>query len=122
MADDEVRAIVMSRLRLQHPDLDIPEPVAFFLSRHGYDELSFGAYATATNGWTDKDGKILLRPLKDKHHQARVRFAGEALCSNLGGFTHGAYQSGLEVAADYLYEIGKGPNPKNKDRLSLCWW
>jgi len=122
MPDAEAQAAVMSRLRLQHPDVAVPDPVAFFLSRHGYDELSFGAYSCGTVGWTDKDGKILLKPLKDKDHKARVRFAGEAMCSNLAGYTHGGYQSGLEAAADYLYEVGKGPEPSSDDRLNLCWW
>lgn len=121
MADAEVQAVVMSRLRQQHPDLKLPEPVAFFLSRHGYDELSFGAYSAATNGFTDKDAKILLKPLK-AGGKPRVRFAGEAMCSNLAGYTHGGYQSGLEAAADYLFEVGKGPKPSSVDSLSLCWW
>ena len=52
----------------------------------------------------------------------RVRFAGEAMCDDLSGFTHGGLQSGREVAADYLHQAGLGPNPNNKDDLSLCWW
>ena len=47
---------------------------------------------------------------------------GEAMCDDLSGFTHGGRQSGMEVAARYLFEAGLGPNPNNDDKLSLCDW
>ena len=54
--------------------------------------------------------------------QVRVRLAGEAMCDNLSGYTHGALQSGREAAAAYLFEAGKGPHPKHRDEFSLCNW
>ena len=49
-------------------------------------------------------------------------WAGEAMCDDLTGFTHGGRQSGVEVAARYLYEQGKGPDPSTRDELKLCGW
>ena len=45
LPDEEVQAAAMKRLRDQHPTIDIPDPIAFFMSRHGYDERSYGAYS-----------------------------------------------------------------------------
>ena len=53
-----------------------------------------------------------------------MRFAGEVTCDDLGGFTPGELQSGIEAVAHYLrvvYSVGKGPRPADQhDRLSLC--
>ena len=54
MGDADVQAAVMARLRAQNPSVAIPEPVAFFLSRHGTDPLSFGAYSGFEVGFKDK--------------------------------------------------------------------
>ena len=52
--------------------------------------------------------------------QVRVRLAGEAMCDNLNGYTHGALQSGRESAASYLFDYGLGPDPSKDPALSLC--
>ena len=44
-----------------------------------------------------------------------MRLAGEAMCDNLNGYTHGALLSGREAAERFLHAQGKGPKP-----LSLC--
>lgn len=138
------QAAVMSRLRMQHPNIEVPDPVAFFISRHGYDPLSRGAYSGFEPGWKVKFFKVLDQPLTccnnessagtwrgggDVHEEGakkaampRVFFAGEAMCGALNGFTHGALQSGIEVAARLLHERGLGPNPQHIDELSLCNW
>ena len=47
--------------------------------------------------------------------------AGEAMCLDLNGYTHGALQMGRIQAAHYLYHAGKGPNPKEDDTLdTMC--
>ena len=51
-----------------------------------------------------------------------MRLAGEAMCDDLSGYTHGGYQSGREAAAAYLHGAGKGPDPRDHDELSLCNW
>jgi hypothetical protein len=55
-------------------------------------------------------------------NQSVVFFAGETQCSTLNGFTHGALQSGREVAAALLFERGLGPDPATVGDLSLCNW
>ena len=49
-----------------------------------------------------------------------MRFGGEATCDELNGYTHGAMQSGVEEAAEYLFEMGLGPDPSTHPALSLC--
>jgi monoamine oxidase len=121
MSNEEAQAAAMRSLRAQHPQKSIPDPVAFFMSRWGYGGASYGAYSGIEPGFKDKFFETLTKPLK-ACGQARIRFAGEAMCDNLSGFTHGARQSGLEVAARYLHSVGKGPNPDKKDSTSLCNW
>ena len=53
---------------------------------------------------------------------ADCRDSDSTVSANRNGYTHGAYQSGKEAAAAYLHEVGKGPNPKDVDALSLCDW
>ena len=48
--------------------------------------------------------------------------AGEAMCDDMNGYTHGALAKGKEAAAHYLYHAGKGPNPKDDDTLTMCEW
>lgn len=50
----------------------------------------------------------------------RIQLAGEAMCDDLNGYTHGALQSGKEAAARYLHGQGKGPDPSTVGALSLC--
>lgn len=59
-------------------------------------------------------------PMKDSNGKPRVWFAGEACCLAQYGYTHGALQSGKEVAAKFLYKNGLGPNPVNQADLDLC--
>jgi len=121
MQDIDVQAAVVQRLRLQHPRVEIPDAVAIFISRWGMDPRFYGSYSIRQPGWRDKYMKILQQPLM-ACGKTVVRFAGEAMCDNLNGYTHGAYQTGKEAAAKYLYEVQKGPNPQDDDALSLCNW
>ena len=125
MSDAAVTDILMKRLRSQHPDRTLPEPTAFFISRHGYDPLSYGAYSGYRPGWKDAYMKILQTPLAAEGcsgaggaSEPRVRWAGEGVCGNFNGYTHGAMYSGKEVAAKLLYDAGLGPQPKQQ----LCDW
>jgi len=123
LPDAAVQAAVMKRLRAQNPHVTIPDPVAFFITRHGYDPLSFGAYSGFEPGFKDKYIATIKEHLKAQPcGTVRVRFAGEATCEDLTGYTHGGLQSGIEAAAHYLHDAGKGPKPSSKDRLDLCNW
>jgi polyamine oxidase len=121
MSDAGAQAAAMERLRMQHPKMTIPDPVAFFISRHGYDPLSYGAYSGFMPGFKDKFIAKMKEHLKSCGH-VRVRFAGEATCDDLSGYTHGGLQSGIEAAAHILHDAGLGPNPGHDDALSLCDW
>lgn len=121
MQDADIQAAAMARLRLQHPGVDIPDAIAFFISRWGTDPKFYGAYTVMEPGWKDKFSQTIKKPLK-ACHKTIVRFAGEAMCDNMNGYTHGGYQTGKEAAARFLHEFHKGPNPNNDDKLSLCDW
>ena len=55
-----------------------------------------GAYSTFFPGWRDKFFETLTKPLKAKschdpeETNTRIIFAGEAMCDDLSGYTHGA--------------------------------
>jgi monoamine oxidase len=119
MPPAELARVITDRVRKQHPDIKIPDGVTAWLKNWGLDPLTYGAYAYAEPkvSWRGEWKK----PLK-KDKTTKVRFAGEATCGDLDGYTHGALQSGKEAAAWYLHEAGKGPNPNNDDSLSLCGW
>jgi polyamine oxidase len=121
MQDADVMAAVVKRLRIQNPGKDIPDAVAVFISRWGFDDKFYGSYSHHEPGWKYKFQKVLTTPLKACGKDV-IRFAGEAMCDNLNGYTHGGYQTGKESAARYLYGVGKGPDPDNDDQLSLCNW
>jgi len=122
MPDAAVRSALMRQLRRQHPAIahSIPEPTAFFISRHGYDPLSRGAYSISLTGWDDELHAQMARPLTACGGEVRVRLAGEAMCDNLNGYTHGALQSGREAAAQFLFRHGLGPDPARDPAMSLC--
>ena len=94
-------------------------PSAFFISRHAYDRKSYGAYSVSLAGWNDTLHATMAQPLA-ACGDVRVRLAGEAMCNDLNGYTHGAYQSGKESAAQYLFQHGLGPDPALDGALSLC--
>jgi hypothetical protein len=121
MPDAAVQAALVARLKAQHPKLTIPEPSAFFISRHGYDRNSYGAYSFALVGWNGNDHGTLQAPLRAcETDTVRVRLAGEAMCDDLNGYTHGALQSGREAAAHYLHHYDGAPKPSEVPGLLLC--
>ena len=122
MPNTTARAALMRRLRAQNPRLAhaMPEPSDFFISRHGYDSNSYGAYSISFAGWDDAKHATLAQPVVACNGSVRIRLAGEAMCDDLNGYTHGAFQSGKENAAQYLFRHGKGPDPSLDGALSLC--
>ena len=108
MTNAQVSAAVVKRLREQHPRLAVPEPTDFFISRHGYDVNSYGAYSISLVGWDDAGHRVLAQPVKDACNTTRIQLAGEAMCDDLNGYTHGAYQTGKESVGRYLFDYGKG--------------
>merc|ERR1712151_427450 len=64
MNDADLKTAVVQRLRIQNPDLDIPDAVAIFISRWGTDPKFYGSYSIREPGWRDKYLSDLRRPLK----------------------------------------------------------
>jgi len=117
LEEADLLALLMKTLRAQNPNKNIPEATAAWLKNWGNDELTYGAYPYATPGETWSSA--WKQPLKSDR-KSIVQFAGEATCDELGGYTHGAMQSGIQAAAKYLHEFARGPNPGKHDELSLC--
>ena len=61
-----VQHAVVERLRKQHPRASIPEPTDFFISRHGFDTKSYGAYSISLAGWKDTQHTQMTQPIKVK--------------------------------------------------------
>jgi len=115
--EDELKVLLLERIKAQHPNKEIPEPSAVWLKNWVNDPLFYGAYVNYAPGVNWKG--TWKKPLKvDK--EMIVQFAGEAACSMMDGYTHGAMYSGIQAAANYAYQIGKGPDPSTDDNLSLC--
>jgi len=113
----ELLALLMERLRAQNPGKTLPEGTTAWLKNWGNDELTYGAYPWAEPG-VDYSPQW-KKPLKSGK-KSIVQFAGEATCGELGGYTHGAKESGTQAAAKYLYQFENGPNPAKDDALHLC--
>lgn len=121
LPDVEVQEAAMKQLRRQHPTIDIPDPINFYMSRHGYDRTRYGAFPVERAPWSGKYGGF-QEGVEDSNGETRIRFAGEAFCPPFSGYTHGALLSGISQAAYYLFDNFLGPDPMIDDRLVLCWW
>merc|ERR1712151_101597 len=119
--EEELKQLLVERIRAQHPDKEIPEPTAAWHKNWVNDPLFYGAYVNYAPGvsWKSTWKKPLTTGSKP-NKQKIVQFAGEATCDCLDGYTHGALYSGIQTAANYVYQIGKGPNPSNDKTLSVC--
>ena len=121
LPDVDVQEAAMKQLRRQHPNIAIPDPVNFYMSRHGYDRTRYGAFAVERAKWSDKYSGF-QEGIEHSDGETRIRFAGEAFCPSFSGWTHGALLSGISQAAYYLFDNNLGPDPTEDDRLVLCWY
>jgi len=121
LSEDELKAVLMERIRAQHPGKTIPEASAAWLKNWENDPLFYGAYVNYAPGVSWKgEWKKPLKCSAENSKTKIVQFAGEAVCDCMDGYTHGAMFSGIQAAATYLYQVGKGPDPSKDDSLSLC--
>lgn len=117
LEEADLLALLMERLRAQNPNKNLPEGTTAWLKNWGNDPLTYGAYPYAEPGVSySPKWKADLKSGK----KSIVQFSGEGTCGELGGYTHGAMQSGKESAAKYLHEYKNGPNPSKSDELHLC--
>ena len=94
LGDGQVIASAMAALRQLHGQA-IPEPLGAQITRWRSDPFAVGAYSFQAVGSTPDMRRELARPIAD-----RIFFAGEATSVDHFGTTHGAYLSGLRVAAE----------------------
>jgi polyamine oxidase len=121
LSDQAASEQFVRRLQTQFPDVKIPSPSAFRMSRHGSDPFQGGAYTTGIRFGTTTDQIRALSLPTGRCNQgtgeARVFFAGEHSCEKYQGFLHGAYFSGARAAAEVLKAMGKDVDPK---LISTC--
>lgn len=73
----------------------IPEPVGYQITRWASDPFTLGSYSYNAVGTTPNTRKTLAAPVDNK-----LFFAGEASQTDYFGTAHGAYLSGVRVAAE----------------------
>jgi len=106
MSDTEAAKQLTRRLQDLFPDITVPHPVAFKMTRHGSDPFMLGAYTTAPVGVDAMEA--MSSPLRAPGNNGRkIFFAGEHTCENFVGYLQGAYESGLRAAAGALEEMGQ---------------
>ena len=94
LGDRQVIASAMAALRQLYGQA-IPDPIGAQITRWRSDPFALGAYSFPAVGSTPEMRQALARPIAD-----RIFFAGEATSVDHFGTTHGAYLSGLRVAAE----------------------
>lgn len=81
----------MAVLRQMFPNIDVPEPTAFYYPRWGQTPWSYGSYSNWPAGTTLEMHQNL------RANVDRLYFAGEAQSAEYFGFLHGAWFEGQEV-------------------------
>lgn len=107
LSDTQAAKLLVKRLQRLFPEIVVPMPSAFLMTRHGSDPFMRGAYSSAKLGVSDSDFTNMVAPVSDYHGTTRIFFAGEHTCQRFTGYLHGAYESGLQAAAQVLEMFGK---------------
>ena len=94
--DHSIQKLVLDRLS-QALNKEIPEPIAYHVTRWGQDPFTLGSYSFIPVGSSPRDMKELAKPVDE-----RMFFAGEACSPDYYGQTHGAMISGLKAAKSIL--------------------
>ena len=109
LTDAEASALLLDNLRMTHPDVVIPPPIAFHMTRHSRDALSYGAYsAWGTSTGADHQNAAMPLATGGPSCAPRVWLSGEAFCPNFNGFVHGGLLAGRRDARRVLAALGKG--------------
>lgn len=98
MSNEDLVAQVMETLRTLFSSIDVPDPVAFKLTRWGSDQFSRGCYTFLTPGTTDQDFGVLQSPVNgngdslmlEGSETMRLFFAGEHTTALHPSMAHGA--------------------------------
>ena len=109
--DDEVRAEMMSNLKLMFPN--IPEPDRVVMARWGKEPNVLGAYSHRTIGRDFRgDSSILGHPV------GRITFAGEATAGGWHSTTKGAWSTGQYAASEMKQYLKVSSSPSTIDGSS----
>lgn len=91
-SDEVVLHEVLTVLQSLYPNVTLPVPSGFKVSRWNSDPLTRGAFSYWPAGFDEEDMRELQAPV------GRIFFAGEYLDPLHYGFVHGAYRSGQRTA------------------------
>lgn len=94
--DQQVVASAMKVARAMY-GADVPDPIAWQITRWGADPLAGGSYSFNALGSDPRMRDTLATPIKD-----RLYFAGEATQRKWFGTVHGAYLSGQRAAREII--------------------
>ena len=89
--NETTKAEGMAVLRKMFPDIDVPEPTAFFYPRWTQTPWAYGSYSNWPAGTTLEMHENL------RANVGRLYFAGEATSAEYFGFLHGAWYEGREA-------------------------
>lgn len=87
---------VNGRLRSVFPDKDVPTPIEVIVTRWKRDPFTRGTYSYVGAATRPGDYDLMAQPVGNLH------FAGEATCGTHPATVHGAFLSGLRVAAEVM--------------------
>ena len=127
LSDADATARLLRRLRATHPNVSIPPPTAFHITRHSRDPLTYGAYSAWGNSTVAvhtaaaaplaaapatadpaTGGAAAAAPSAAPRACApRVWLSGEAFCPNYNGFMHGGLLAGRRDARRVLAALGR---------------
>ena len=135
LSDGAAKARLIQELRRTHPKASIPEPIAFHMTRHSRDPLSYGAYsawglsseeehhaAAAPLSWLRSTSAAHASNTSSVNASScppRVWLSGEAFCPNYNGFVHGGLFAGRRDARHVLTALGRKPPPPDGDEDSV---
>ncbi|XP_052794276.1 uncharacterized protein LOC128227614 [Mya arenaria] len=100
--DRDILAEMQRTLKTMYPNITIPEPLDFKISRWNTDPLFMGAFSYWPATFTEQDMTSLRKP------EGRIFFSGEHLHSLHYGFAHGAYIVAQSVARDVMECVKNG--------------
>nr|POE49524.1 lysine-specific histone demethylase 1a [Quercus suber] len=90
---------INSRLRSIFPDQEVPRPLEVIVTRWKKDPFTRGTYSYVGPETKPGDYDLMAKPIGNLH------FAGEATCGTHPATVHGAFLSGLRVAAEVMQSL-----------------
>ena len=99
-SDDSIIQEATAALRKMYPDKVVPNPIETIITRWRKDPFARGSYSFVAQKATAEDYDLVAKPVGNN-----LFFAGEHSCKSHPATVHGAYISGLRVAAEVLESV-----------------